>query len=71
MRSPGAIVIIALFVSGRLPKPYLVRRFFPGRFSVFTSVTRTLNTVSTAILISVLLASGATKNVYLFSSSSP
>ena len=55
MRSPGATVTIARLVSGRLPKPYLVRRFLPGRFSVFTSVTRTLNTVSTAILISVLL----------------
>ena len=71
IRSPSATVTIARLVSGRLPKPDRVRRFLPGRFSVFTSVTRTLNTVSTAILISVLFACGATRNVYLFSSSSP
>ncbi len=55
----------------RLPKPDRVRLRLPWRFIVFTEVTRTPNTCSTAILICVLFASGETMNVYLLSSSSP
>ena len=43
----------------------------PARLRVFTDVTFTPKTFSTAILIWVLFASGRTRNVYLFSSSSP
>ena len=71
IRSPSATETIARLVSGRLPMPARVRRFLPVRFSVLTAVTLTLKIASTAILISVLFASGATRNVYLFSSSSP
>ena len=58
-------------VRGGGRKPYRVRRRLPGRFTVFTPVTLTPNTASTASLIWVLLASGATTKVYLPSSSSP
>ena len=71
IRSPSARVTIARLVSGRLPQPYRVRRRLPGRLRVFTPVTLTPNTASTASLIWVLLASGATTKVYLPSSSSP
>ena len=46
-------------------------RRLPWRLIVLTLVTLTSKTFSTAILISVLLASGRTRNVYLFSSSRP
>ena len=62
---------MARLVSARLPKPVRVRVRLPWRLIVFTLVTRTPNTCSTAILIWVLLASGDTTNVYLFSSRSP
>ena len=47
------------------------RRVLPGRFIVFTEVTRTLKIFSTAILISVLFASGCTRKVYLLASRRP
>ena len=56
--SPSARVTIARLVSGRCPQPYRVRRRLPGRFRVFTPVTLTPNTASTASLIWVLLALG-------------
>src|SRR5690606_28910126 len=64
-------VTMARLVSLRLPKPCRVRFRLPGRFSVLTLITFTPKIFSTAILISVLLASGRTRNVYLWSSSSP
>ena len=69
--SPSARVTIARLVSGRLPQPYRVRRRLPTRFTVLIPVTLTPNTASTASLIWVLLAYGATTKVYLPSSSSP
>ncbi len=71
MRSPAARVTIARLMSGRLPHPNRVRLRLPTRFTVLTPVTFTPNTASTACLIWVLLASGATTKVYLPSSSSP
>ena len=71
MRSPSATVTIARLVSLRWPKPVRVRLRLPWRLIVLTPSTLTPKTCSTAILISVLLASGWTRNVYLFSSSSP
>ena len=71
MRSPAATVTIARFVAARRPHPDRVRTRLPSRLLVFTPVTFTPNTCSTASLIWVLLASGATMNVYLFSSSKP
>ena len=61
---------MARLVSARLPKPVLVRLRLPWRLIVLTPVTLTEKTASTACLIWVLLAPGATMNVYLFSSSS-
>ena len=61
---------MARLVSGRLPQPYRVRRRLPGRLDVFTPVTRTVKTASTACRICVLFASGATRKVYLPSSAS-
>ena len=61
IRCPAATCTIARFVSLRFPKPRAVRLRLPTRFKVFTLNTFTPNTFSTAILISVLLASGATK----------
>src|SRR5699024_8992533 len=46
MRCPSARLTIARFVSLRLPIPLRVRRVLPGRLSVFTEVTLTLNTFS-------------------------
>src|SRR6478672_12238141 len=71
MRWPSARLTIARLVSARLPRPFFVRRVLPWRLIVLTDVTLTLNTFSTAILISVLLASGRTMKVYLFASSRP
>src|SRR4051794_363656 len=71
MRSSPVRLTIARLVSGRLPQPVRVRRRLPLRLIVLTLVTRTLNTFWTASLISVLLASGATSNVYFCSSSRP
>src|SRR4051812_20794935 len=71
MRSPSARLTIARLVSTRLPVPNRVRRVLPDRFSVLTPVTLTLNTFSTAILISVLLALGCTRKVYLLASRRP
>src|SRR3954471_1152988 len=71
MRWPSARLTIARLVSLRLPTPRAVRRDLPWRLRVFTAVTLTLNTFSTAILISVLFASGWTMNVYLLLSSRP
>ena len=71
MRSPSATVTIARLVALRRPKPVRVRLRLPSRLSVLTPLTLTPKTFSTAILISVLLASGWTRNVYLFSSRSP
>src|SRR3954470_23525070 len=71
MRSPSARLTIARLVSLRLPRPFLVRRVLPARLIVLTDVTLTLNTFSTAILISVLFASGCTRKVYLFASRRP
>src|SRR3954454_8018555 len=71
MRWPSARLTIARLVSLRLPTPRAVRRALPWRFSVLTEVTLTLNTFSTAILISVLFASGWTRKVYLLLSSRP
>src|SRR6478735_3919183 len=70
MRCPSARLTIARLVSLRLPRPLRVRRVLPGRLIVLTEVTLTLNTFSTAILISVLFASGCTRKVYLFASRS-
>lgn len=70
IRSPSARVTIARLVSARLPKPVRVRLRFPWRLIVFTPVTLTSKTAWTASLIWVLLALGATMNVYLFSSRS-
>ena len=61
---------MARLVSGRLPQPALVLRRLPGRLSVFTPVTLTLKTASTACRIWVLFVPGATMNVYLPSSAS-
>ena len=61
---------MARLVSGRLPQPKRVRRRFPGRLTVFTPVTLTRNTASTACLIWTLLDPGATMNVYFPSSAS-
>src|SRR3954454_6027016 len=71
MRSPSARLTIARLVLARLPIPKRVRRVLPWRLTVLTPVTLTLNTFSTAILISVLLESGRTRKVYLFASRSP
>src|SRR5690606_39001052 len=71
MRSPSATLTMARLVLARLPTPKRVRRVLPWRFRVLTAVTFTLNTCSTAILISVLLASGRTRNVYLLASRRP
>ena len=71
MRSPSATVTIARLVALRRPKPVRVRLRLPWRLIVLTPLTLTPKTFSTAILISVLLASGWTRNVYLFSSRSP
>src|SRR5438874_3584383 len=71
MRSPAARLTMARLVSLRRPKPRRVRLRLPGRFAVLTLVTLTLKTFSTAILISVLFASGCTRNVYLPSSTRP
>src|SRR6187431_3122530 len=71
MRSPSARLTIARLVLARRPTPERVRRVLPDRFIVLTEVTLTSNTFSTAILISVLLASGRTRNVYLLLSSRP
>ena len=62
---------MARLVSLRLPKPPFVRLRLPCRLIVFTARTFTSKIFSTAILICVLLASGRTTNVYLFSSSRP
>src|SRR3954453_15517314 len=51
---------MARLVFLRLPSPVRVRRVLPCRLIVLTEVTFTPNTFSTAILISVLLASGCT-----------
>src|SRR4051812_20094543 len=71
MRWPSARLTIARLVFARLPRPLRVRRVLPWRLMVLTDVTLTLNTFSTAILISVLLASGRTMKVYLLASSRP
>src|SRR5689334_20444957 len=71
MRWPSARLTTARLVSLRLPSPLRVRRVLPGRLRVLTEVTLTLNTFSTAILISVLFASGRTRNVYLLASRRP
>ena len=71
MRSPSASVTIARLVSLRGRSRSGCACACPARLSVLTLVTLTPKTFSTAILISVLLASGRTRNVYLFSSSSP
>src|SRR6476646_6448562 len=71
MRWPSARLTIARLVSARLPRPLRVRRVLPCRLMVLTDVTLTLNTFSTAILISVLLASGRTMKVYLLASRRP
>src|SRR4029450_404349 len=55
MRSPAFRLTMARLVSLRLPRPFFVRRVLPVRLMVLTDVTLTLNTFSTAILISVLL----------------
>src|SRR5690348_718733 len=68
IRWPSARLTIARLVSLRLPRPVRVRLVLPTRLIVFTEVTLTLNTCSTAILIWVLLASGRTRNVYLLAS---
>ena len=60
-----------LQIAARRPNPRRVRTRLPARLAVLTLVTVTPNTCSTAILIWVLLASGSTMNVYLFSSSRP
>src|SRR5690606_36117812 len=67
---PSRSVTIARLVSLRLPMPNRVRRDLPLRFAVFTDETLTPKIFSTAILISVLLARGSTRKVYLPSSSS-
>src|SRR4051812_8371355 len=71
MRCPAARLTMARLVSARLPIPKRVRRVLPLRLIVLTLVTLTSKTFSTAILISVLFASGRTRNVYLFASSRP
>src|SRR5690606_40165867 len=68
---PSASVTTARLVSLRLPIPDRVRRVLPGRLIVFTALTLTPKTFSTAILISVLLARGSTRKVYLPSSRRP
>ena len=70
MESPTASETIARRWSARLPQSP-VRRFrlrLPLRFTVLTLVTFTLKIASTACLISILLASGATRKVYTFAS---
>src|SRR5439155_26171892 len=70
MESPAASDTIARRWSDRLPQSP-VRRFLfrlPLRFTVLTLVTFTLKIASTACLISILFASGATRNVYTFAS---
>ena len=56
---------MARLLSGRLPQSPVrrLRLRLPLRLSVFTFVTFTLKIDSTACLISILLASGATTNV--------
>src|SRR3954452_4491319 len=71
MRWPSARLTMARLVSLRLPIPLRVRRVLPARLMVLTEVTLTPKTFSTAILISVLLASGATRKVYLLASRRP
>src|SRR5581483_3280727 len=72
MRSSGCSVTIARFVSGRLPKVHerRLRLRLPLRLSVLTLATRTLNSCSMASWICGLVASGWTRNVYTFFSSS-
>src|SRR4029450_8689733 len=69
IRSPSASFTIARFVFLRLPQPKRVRLRLPSRLAVFTVITRTLKICSIAILISVLFASGWTRNVYQLRSS--
>src|SRR5690606_20681556 len=68
---PDFSVTIARLVSLRLPVPKRVRRDLPGRLSVLTAATLTAKIFSMASLISVLVARGSTRNVYLPSSMSP
>src|SRR5690606_15732215 len=68
---PGLGVTMARLVSLRLPVPKRVRRALPGRLSVLTAATLTPKIFSMASLISVLVARGSTRNVYLPSSMSP
>src|SRR5690242_7476213 len=70
IRSPSARVTIARLVAARWPNPVRVRLRLPTRLIVLTPVTLTEKTACTACLIWVLLAFGATTNVYLFSSRS-
>src|SRR5699024_1037113 len=69
--APSVRVTMARLVSLRLPVPKRVRRDLPCRLIVLTDSTSTSKIFSTAILISVLLASAATRKVYLPSSISP
>src|SRR5207302_2698994 len=66
---PGASVTIAFFQSARLPSERPIRFSFPSNEAVRTDDTLTLNTVSTAMRISTLFASGRTRNATVFSSS--
>ena len=70
MRSPSATVTIARLVSLRFTDAVAGAPRLAGAVDRLTDVTLTLNTFSTAILISVLFASG-TRKVYLFASSRP
>src|SRR5207247_9282346 len=60
---------IAFFQSARRPSELPIRFSFPSNDAVRTEATLTLNTVSTAVRISTLLASGRTRNATVFCSS--
>ena len=65
MRSPRDSVTMAFFHERERPKNLPILLGFEGILMVWTLVTLTLKTYSTALRISILLADGRTSNVYL------
>ena len=65
--SPAARVTMAFFQWARRPKSARRSRFFlPSTWAVLTEATFFLKRVSTARLISILFAAGATRKTYFF-----
>ena len=57
-------VTTAFFQERVIPEVFPIRRILPGTLMMFTWETWTLNTSSTARLISILFATGSTSKVY-------